>query len=143
MLLHHLAGVFLYFGMIGNNSINAAAMCAWFHTLADVFVYMTKILSQTTYSKLSYGSFALLILSWFWTRLVVVQWFAYATFLYYTFPPHFAAYEHICSIMIFLGSVLCMLHFYWFFLFMKILHAVIYKGNTEDLIHKTSKSKVK
>jgi hypothetical protein len=26
---------------------------------------------------------------------------------------------------------------------MKILHAIIYKGNTEDLVHKTGKTKVK
>ena len=139
MLLHHLATVVLYLGMIGNNSLNAASMCAWFHTIADVFVYTTKILSQTTFSKLSYFPFALMILSWFWTRLVVVQWFAYATFKFYTFPPQFAAYESICTIMTLLGFILCMLHFYWFFLFMKILHAVIFKGNTEDLIHKTGK----
>jgi hypothetical protein len=80
MLLHHLAAAFLYLGMIGNNSINAAAMCAYFHAMADVFVYITKILSQTTYSKVSYVTFALMILTWFWSRLVVVQWFAYATF---------------------------------------------------------------
>jgi len=72
MLLHHLAAVILYLGMVGNNSINAAGMCGWFHGLADIFVYLSRVFSQTEYAKYGYFAFALLIVSWFWTRLVVI-----------------------------------------------------------------------
>jgi ceramide synthetase len=143
MMLHHAATVILYLGMIGNNSVNACAFSGFIHTIADIFVYSARAFSHTKYAKVGVVPFLLMILTWFYTRLIVVQWFAYATFSYYTFPPQFSAYETICSIMIFLGLVLCMLHFYWFYLFMKILHAIIYKGNTEDLVHKTGKTKVK
>ena len=73
MLLHHLAAVILNLGMIGNNSINAAGMCAYLHGLSDIFVYLSRVFSQTEYAKYGYAAFALLIVSWFWTRLVVIQ----------------------------------------------------------------------
>jgi hypothetical protein len=72
-LLHHFAAVILYLGMVGNNSINAAAICGWFHTLSDVFVYITKVFSQTKYAKYGTFPFALVIVTWLWTRLVVIQ----------------------------------------------------------------------
>ena len=73
MMLHHMAAVILYLGMVGNNSINAAAMCGWLHSLADVFVYISKVFTQTKYAIYGVFPFALLILTWFWTRLVVIQ----------------------------------------------------------------------
>jgi TLC domain len=86
MILHHLATVTLYGGMIVNNAVNPGATIAFVFMIADVPVTFVKFFSQTNLTTCTAASFFCLLPCWFWTRLVIVPWFTYSVHLYYTYP---------------------------------------------------------
>ena len=96
MILHHLATVTLYGGMIVNNAINPGSTIAFVFMIADVPVTFVKFFSQTNLTKYTAASFFCLLPVWFWTRLVIVPLFTYSVFLYYTYPAQFASFNLIC-----------------------------------------------
>lgn len=85
MLLHHIATITLYGGMIFNNNINIGALIAWVHMIADVPGAITKLYSNTKLTYLTLSSFILCIVSWFWTRCVIIPWMTYTVFQGYYF----------------------------------------------------------
>ena len=72
MLLHHIATIALYGGMILNNNINQGVICAWLHMISDVPGPLSKLFSQTRLTVPTVIAFLLVIVSWFFTRLVMI-----------------------------------------------------------------------
>lgn len=132
MILHHLATVALYGGMIVNNAINPGSTIAFVFMIADVPVTFVKFFSQTHLDNCTAVSFFVLLPCWFWTRLVVVPWFTYSVYLFYSYPAQFESYNLICQIKCIMMLLLCFLNFFWFGMFLRLGYRYIKKGHTED-----------
>lgn len=93
---------------------------------------IVKIFAESN-CKLTTGiTFMFMMVGWLWCRMLAMAWIIYETatvcrqvvdwsnFLIFTF----------CGLM----SVLCLMHHYWFYLFIFILKKFLFFGQTEDTI---------
>jgi hypothetical protein len=132
MMLHHLATICLYGGMVVNNAINQGVVCAWLHMICDIPSTMSRLFSHTKYDAMTVTFFLSLIGSWAYTRLYLITKMVYCCFLHYRYLPPFEGYQALPQIAVFMLTTLVLLHFYWFYLFIKMLFGFILKGKTED-----------
>lgn len=143
MLLHHIATLILYGGMLVNNAVRVGCVIAFLHVIADIPISAAQMFSQLRFSIISGISFISGILLWLYTRLIVFPWLIWSTFNFYVLPPGFdKVYDRIQNIKIFLLMVLCVLHVYWFCKFIKLLHGYLFQGKTEDTVNLTRKIKI-
>jgi uncharacterized membrane protein (UPF0136 family) len=89
MLLHHIATIALYGGMILNNNINQGVICAWLHMISDVPAPVSKLFSQTRLTVPTVVTFLLVIFSWFFTRLIMITQFTLSTCKYFRYDALF------------------------------------------------------
>lgn len=61
--------------------------------------------------------------------------FTYGVCVNFHYPPPFKEFSGINFVVKFMLVVLACLHYYWFYLFLKMLYAVVAKGETEDKIN--------
>ena len=132
MALHHIVALYLFGGLYLMNVWEQGAVMAFLHDIADVFVNISKALSETEYANTTGAFFVTMMLVWFYTRIIVLP------ILMYEFATSRAGIGY-CSkeIFLYLLSIMYMLHCYWFHLFFKILAKFIYEGEAEDLQSKT------
>jgi sphingoid base N-palmitoyltransferase len=131
MLLHHVATLTLYGGMILINITRFGAMIAWLHAIADVPGMVTKVFSHTNYKYPTLVSFLICIVTWGYTRNFMIPALLYCTANLHM-PPAFAEYEAIYTIKKSLLFILCLMHVYWMALFFRILCEFKKSGSTED-----------
>jgi hypothetical protein len=88
MLLHHIATVTLYFGMILNNNLTQGMLGAWLHLIADIPGAGAKLFSQTRLSMVTLINFLVTIVLWFWTRnyIFVKMTYSICSYLWYSGP---------------------------------------------------------
>jgi len=102
------------------------------HDIADGPLSLTRFILETNYKKTSAVMFAITMVIWAYTRLFVLPIYIYETIFYL---PQFKNWHYIVKPMfVFLMSALCMLHFYWFKLFIGILTKYTRDGKTDDTV---------
>lgn len=139
MLLHHIATLTLYGGMILINIPRFGCMIAWVHAIADVPVMLSKLFSHTEYKIPTLVCFFSTIVSWGYTRNYVVPMLTLCTVDLHM-PKGLAEYEAIYTIKKCLLLVLNLLHVYWMVLLLLILCEFKKSGSTEDIQNKTKKA---
>ena len=77
MGLHSLATIFLLFGSYLFNIWECGAIISFLHDMSDIFGYLTKMLSQTTYKKLTFFTFMCHLFAWGWFRNIVFPFIIY------------------------------------------------------------------
>lgn len=141
MLLHHIATITLFGGMLVNNALRVGVVIAWVHDVADVPIAFSQLFSQLKLSNTSAVTFFGAVFTWFYTRLVVFPWLIWTTYQYYVLPAQFnPIYNGIPRIKIFLLCVLFCLHVYWFVLFLGIIASYCKTGKTEDTVNQVQKT---
>ena len=131
MLLHHVATLTLYGGMILMNVVRFGSMIAWLHAIADVPGAVTKFFSHTNYKYTTLVSFLLCIGSWGYTRCFLVPALLYCT-NNLGLPGALAEYNVAIRIKQAFLSILCCMHYYWMVLFLRLLFDFKKTGSTED-----------
>jgi len=82
---------------------------------------------------LTIAVFIVMMCVWAWTRMYVFPFMVYQVFTLDPFP----GYPVLNYLYPFMLSMLCVLHYYWFLIFVKILVFYKKKGVAEDLQNKT------
>ena len=72
MLIHHIAAVALFPGLIFGGLLGAGVVAAWLHDVADIFVAICRILNVLEYKWSSTFAFIAMITVWFYTRLMLL-----------------------------------------------------------------------
>ena len=138
MLLHHIAAVCLYFAYIFSNFLIFGSMVAYLHDLADIFGKITKGLNATIYQTESGYAFFGVYFVWLYTRIWLLPQIIY--FLFFDEKTKFAPAQAQFQPFIFLNavflSVMCILHYFWFGLFNKMLYVFIVYGKADDAQNK-------
>ena len=130
MGFHHILCIFLYGGAYVCNLWEIGGVIAFLHDIADITSNITKPVSDIKGGAPVAAVFMLIhMVLWGWTRLVMLP------FLIYTLsqegPREMG--NIVSGIFCWLLSCMCLLHFYWYTLFIKIIYKYATKGETEDI----------
>lgn len=131
MLFHHLCTLYLYgFSYLTNTYIGG--VIAIVHDISDILVTFTRIFAESEYKKTTGSIFMLTLISWVYSRLVLLPYVIYVIW----YVPVFSGSPNLKPIFIFLLVCLFGLHIYWFVLCSKIMLNFFTLGVTEDLQNK-------
>lgn len=138
MMAHHIVTNSLVYMSSFFRQTRIGSMVFWLHDLSDVPVDMAKLANFVKWKEATVGSFVLLCIMWFWTRLWVLPLTIWTSVFYeghviinagkeievyfYTFQPAF---------LLLLG-ILIFLHAVWFSMFIKMGIVLVTKGETHD-----------
>lgn len=128
MALHHLLTIYLFGGCYLFNVWETGAVIAFLHDTADITTNIIKTLAETNYSTITAVVFVIHMAFWFYTRLSVLPYFIYNIIMVEVDfgSPIVKAY------FVFLLSSLCLLHAYWFKLFVYHISKYVKSGDTEN-----------
>mmetsp|Transcript_27664 Transcript_27664/g.41948 ORF Transcript_27664/g.41948 Transcript_27664/m.41948 type:complete len:327 (-) Transcript_27664:120-1100(-) len=117
MALHHIVSIYLFGGCYLYNAWEAGAVIAFLHDIADITTSLVKMLVETKMEMTTVVVFLTHMSIWFYTRNVILPLFIYE-FYYADFVM---GSPIVKPFFCFLLSCLCLLHFYWFSLFVRML----------------------
>ena len=117
MGFHHILAMYLMGGMYLFNVWEIGSVIAFLHDIADINTGLIKMLSESIYTRVT-GIFFIFntFFVWLWTRMLVLPWCIYSIWITdvdfgknnnYIVKPFFC----------YLLSAMCLLHYYWFYLF--------------------------
>jgi hypothetical protein len=132
MALHHSVSVFLYGGCYLYNAWEIGGVIALIHDIADITTSMIKVIAETDYKYTTVGIFLFHMGLWAYTRNYGL-YVAICKIL--EAPPDFGIPFNL-HMYVFLLSCLLLLHYWWFYLFLKHLWKFIKKGTTENTMDK-------
>ena len=135
MLMHHIVHTILIFSCCVANMDNPGVLTLFLHSFSDIFLQSSKTLNLLGHMRgLGFGVFAVSHISWIWMRL-----FSFPMLLYNIRESmamnvrdefsHLQTYLNMNEIFL---SCLVAMHFYWYFLMVKISWRVISKGVVKD-----------
>lgn len=127
MFSHHIVTVLLISLSWVCNIHRVGSLFMATHDCADIFLEAAKAFKYAKFSKACDATFAVFVLVWIATRLVVFPRILYVT-LFQTLLPYYPVYFLLNSMLLFL---LC-LHLYWTYLILNILIDLVRKGEFED-----------
>ena len=131
MALHHILSLYLYGGSYMTNQLKGGGVMALLHDFSDIFAGLVKMLAETRFTNFTAGFFIITMIVWFWTRLVVLP--LDSILGAYLYLPVFEASSIVKPALIYLISCMCMLHYYWFYLFCRMLKNYKKRGVAEDI----------
>ena len=143
MLLHHIAANCLYFCYIFSNIMGIGSVIAYLHDLADITGKLCKLLNATIYQNTSAVAFVACMVVWFVTRILALPQMIYFIFTDCNYTPSLQQFQPFIYLNGIFLSVMCVLHYYWFAMFFKILGRYISTGKGDDLQNRVEKSKDK
>ena len=79
MTLHEVVTIYLYGGCFLMNFWEIGAVISWLHSVSDILIMLTKVLSQTNYGTATGVVFVIEMAIWFYTRLIVFPWIAWVS----------------------------------------------------------------
>lgn len=102
------------------------------HNLSDIFIAISRIISETHYNKILAGPFILSIIIWIYTRV-----YCFSTLIYEVIfkMDYFMTSPFLQVIFGGLLGSLQMLHLYWTYLLLKILYDYAKVGEAEDMLN--------
>ena len=135
MALHHIVSLYLYGGYYLANLWKIGSVIAMLHDCADVGVSISRVFSETHFSTTTAVLFLTTMVVWLWTRLLVLPIeMIYGIYLY---CPEFENFYVVKYSFMYLLSCMCMLHYYWFYIFCTIMLNYKNKGEAEDTLSKS------
>ena len=137
MLIHHIAAVALFPGLIFGGLLGAGVVAAWLHDVADIFVAICRTLNVLEFKWSSTFAFIAMISVWFYTRLMLLPYFIYICLAHWRFPDELSHFNPLIFIEVFFVSIMQVLHIFWFAMFMRMGYRMIVTGERKDIIHKT------
>jgi len=130
MALHHLVSLFLFSGYYLCNKWHPGCSVAYLHDIADIGISLSKGLGETRYGDAAAAVFVTNMFIWFWTRMIVLPFdVIYKVGLVYPDEP----YTIVKPAFMWLLGCMTMLHYYWMYIFTKILTNYKKTGDGEDL----------
>lgn len=111
------------------NSWEGGGVIAFLHDIADITGNMMKILVETKYKNFTAGVFIGHMALWAYTRMYVLPILIYEVGVY---CPEMGS-PLLKPIFIYMLCGMCFLHYYWFYMFIKMLKKYVFEGKTEDL----------
>lgn len=135
MLLHHSITVMLVSLAYLMNYLPMSLLILYSHDISDAFVSYTRFLVDTNYKKLTTVTYICLLVSWFYTRLIIFP-FDLIRISCYTNPMMHEMYG--IGILGAMVHVLVILHIYWFVLLIKMGLRFAKTATPEDLQQKLS-----
>jgi hypothetical protein len=102
------------------------------HDASDLIVDVAKCLGQTTLDFLTIPAFLLMMATWFYLRNLMLPYCTYHVWTQGKNQNLFDEYDLARPIYCYLLSLLVILHYYWFSIFVKMLIGVVSDGSTED-----------
>lgn len=135
MTLHHMVTVFLLGGCYLYNAWEIGAVIVLLHDIADITTSMIKVLAETNFK---YSTLAVTLLNlglWGWTRNYGLY---HAISKIWETQIDFGTPFNL-YMFVFLLSCLLMLHYWWFYLFIKAIWKFIKKGSTDNVMDGVSK----
>lgn len=106
MLLHHIAAIALYPGLIFGGLLGAGVVAAWLHDIADCFVTICRIFVTLEWKWTSTFAYFAMVATWFYTRLVILPYYIFVSIFEFKFPEVLAHYQPFIYIEIFFVSVM-------------------------------------
>ena len=135
--IHHLATCFLVFASTMSNFIYYGAIIHYLHCTSDIAVMLVKGLGSTYYDTFTAVVFAAVHMpSWAFWRLFclpVIIWGIYTHSDFSYKDPIFAPYDRFIAWNGHYLTILYILHWYWFFLFVKMIYNALTTGVSEDI----------
>ena len=129
MGFHHSVTLYLLLSSYMLNVWEAGAVISIIHDITDMFGHTIKVCTQLRYDKVSVVSFAFVLASWGYLRNIILPICIYQMWNTHEFDDHYIIRPIWCTLL----SCLVLLHYYWYFLFIKALKRYIKEGNTEDV----------
>uniref|UniRef100_A0AAV1TR36 TLC domain-containing protein n=1 Tax=Peronospora matthiolae TaxID=2874970 RepID=A0AAV1TR36_9STRA len=136
MLLHHVATIILIAGSFLTNYMAYGAVVVFTHDVGDVTGYGIKSVVDTGNTPLLLFMYAMLLISWAYTRLFVLPYhliYPATLFLRQNDSDHVIIYA---LPMIVTLCFLVVLHIYWYSLFLVMGYTLLKKGVAEDIQQK-------
>ena len=140
MGFHHIVALYLFGGCYLFNAWNCGSVIALLHDIADITTSVTKTLAETNYKNLLGATFVLHMGIWFYTRNALLPYFIWI--LSNQGDQVDFKSPIVLPFFVYLLSCMCLLHYYWFFMFCKMLMKFITKGEAEDTQNKLVVKKV-
>ena len=132
MSLHHLVHLCVSSSYLIANIIPVGIFIGFIHDASDIFVSSSKGFHLAGYEKTSIANFLLAMFLWFALRLVALPMIIYfLTSL--KFAEDRAYLQPYLTISWVLLCFLLVLHVFWFYLFLKMIHMALFKGEVRDL----------
>jgi len=120
--------------MIFSNICTIGCVVSFQHDIADIPCSIAKYFGCTIYKNTSVLAFIILMIVWFYTRLVLLPYVIYRMVTENMWLPE--PFEDCSPIVGFTAgflSVMLFLHYYWFYIFIQMVTTYKEKGATEDL----------
>lgn len=136
MALHHSVSVFLYGGCYLYNAWEIGGVIALIHDIADITTSMIKVLAETDYKYTTVAVFLFHMGLWFYTRNYGLYHAICKIWDTYTLEKFNFGTPFNLHMFVFLLSCLLLLHYWWFYLFLKHLYKFAKKGTTENTMDK-------
>ena len=130
MGFHHIVALYLFGGCYLFNAWNCGSVIALLHDIADITTSVTKMLTETSNKNVLGATFVLHMFIWFYTRnwlLPIFIWQIWSQRDLVNFGSPI-----VLPMFVYLLSCMCLLHYYWFLMFCKMLKKFLVKGATED-----------
>lgn len=127
MALHHIVAFYLFSGCYLCNVWEMGSVIAFLHDVADITTNIVKALAETKYGNVTAGFFVYHMAVWFYTRNLLLPYFI-KLMLIDLGNTDFAGETLIIPMFAYLLSCMFLLHCYWFFLFIKMMHKFVSKG---------------
>lgn len=140
MLLHHFVAIGLIVFSYLNNYVGPGMYIAFLHDLADLPGSVTKCFSELKFTLATVSAFFTTMAVWFYSRLVMLPLGMYT--LYEKMPEENKQFGTTYSLLVFLG-IMCLLHYFWFSMFIRLLINYKTKGATDDKISDVDMDKKK
>lgn len=129
MGLHHIVAFYLFGGCYLTNALECGMTIAFLHDIADVTTNLVKFVAETKYDNAAAAIFVVHMSIWGWTRIYALPFeYIYGVYLY---CPVFSWWI-VKPMFIYLLSCMALLHYFWYYLFIKMLTRFIKSGEAED-----------
>jgi hypothetical protein len=129
MALHHFVTIYLVFGSYISNIYECGAIIFFLHDFSDIFGNGAKFFGNFHFDKLTISVFIVMMGVWAWTRMYVFPYIIYQIHVLVCFP----GYPFLSNLYVLMLCMLCILHYYWFSIFIRIVLFYKKKGTAEDL----------
>lgn len=131
--LHHFLTITLLGGMIMQNFIRSGVIISFLHVMSDISTSGSRVLSHTTFKKTTVVSFIICTFWWIVFRNIFIPLMCYRSwqFLWYT-HTELQEYNVAPIILNVFLSLMCLMHFYWTTMFIRMIRKNLGTVNTED-----------
>ena len=131
MMLHHIVTLFLMSFSYMLNMQNAGATVLFLHDIADIFTCFVRCICETTLTNVTLGSVACMLISWFYTRLLMLPYIISILFFYTADIYHGKGFWILKFLCVHL-STLFILHMYWFYLMVSAIQKFAKSGKLQE-----------